>query len=184
MKIWYAISCVNDQQKARIKSLIRDRKKTGADLPDLKLVPLTFDRMRKYEGSWHTEQKELFPECLIVDGPGERCADGIAQAVRHDNLAWHNPVCGGRPVPLPEVTELDVAEEELLRSLCCENCNMPFSRGVIRSGNVIIQEGPLMGHEHMIRRIDRHKRLATIQIPFLGVETKVTAGLEITEKTI
>ena len=81
MKIWYAISCVNDQQKARIKSLIRDRKKTGANLPDLKLVPLTFDRMRKYEGSWHTEQKELFPECLIVDGPGERCADGIAQAV-------------------------------------------------------------------------------------------------------
>ena len=39
-----------------------------------------------------------------------------------------------------------------------------MSRGIIREGNAQVTDGPLKGMENRIRRIDRHKRLAKIEI--------------------
>ena len=42
---------------------------------------------------------------------------------------------------------------------------VPMSRGIIRDGVTIVTEGPLVGNEARIRKIDRHRRLAKIEGP-------------------
>lgn len=57
-----------------------------------------------------------------------------------------------------------------------------MSKGVIRNGRPVITSGPLKGREGLIRKIDRHKRIADIEIPLAGERRQVTVGLEIYEK--
>lgn len=44
-------------------------------------------------------------------------------------------------------------------------------------------EGPLQGREKLIRKVDRHKRIAFLTVEGVGDEVCLKAGLEITEKT-
>ena len=45
-----------------------------------------------------------------------------------------------------------------------------------------VRSGPLKGQEDIIRKIDRHKRTAQIEISFGDQKIQVTVGLEIYEK--
>ena len=57
-----------------------------------------------------------------------------------------------------------------------------MSKGVIKDGKPVVTSGPLKGRESLIRRIDRHKRTAEIEIPFVEDDMRVIVGLEIYEK--
>lgn len=50
------------------------------------------------------------------------------------------------------------------------------------NSRLIVTEGPLMGWENQIVHIDRHKRLATLQINMWGRKTKINLGLIVEEK--
>ena len=69
---------------------------------------------------------------------------------------------------------------EFLRGLCGDGERIDLSRGYILSGKTFVTEGPLKGKESLIRRIDRHKRLAKVEIPASGQMAEV--GLEIYAK--
>ncbi|MCC8137092.1 MAG: hypothetical protein LIO76_03350 [Clostridiales bacterium] len=64
-----------------------------------------------------------------------------------------------------------------------------MSKGIIRDGLAHVTEGPLIGQDNRIVRIDRHKRLAWLKVSddasrnFTRDSTSVlVAGLEITER--
>ena len=73
-------------------------------------------------------------------------------------------------------------EEKFLRELCGQDHHLEMSEGYIRDGITHVIRGPLVGMERRIRKIDRHKRIASIVIPTGGTERAVPAGLEITAK--
>ena len=58
-----------------------------------------------------------------------------------------------------------------------------MSEGVIEGGTIKVLSGPLMGYEGSIQKIDRHKRLAYVEIKMLGRTTVVKLGLEIVSKS-
>ena len=58
-----------------------------------------------------------------------------------------------------------------------------MSRGVIENDKIIITDGPLMNLEGYITKIDRHKRIAYVDVELLGKITRVQVGLEIISKT-
>ena len=58
-----------------------------------------------------------------------------------------------------------------------------MSYGVIVGDKIIVNEGPLAGHEAIIKKIDRHKRSALISIPMFSRTVDVSIGLEIVSKT-
>ena len=90
----------------------------------------------------------------------------------------HPYICAG----LDSETELMVLkpeEEELLKQLCGPEHHLAMSRGVIREGITYVTEGPLMGRENMIRKIDRHKRIARLGAGVSNHEKEIKAGLEI-----
>lgn len=61
--------------------------------------------------------------------------------------------------------------------------SVDMSYGVIVGDKIIVNQGPLAGHEAIIKKIDRHKRSALISIPMFSRTVDVSVGLEIVSKT-
>ena len=57
-----------------------------------------------------------------------------------------------------------------------------MSTGFIQGEQIFITEGPLQGKEGQIIRIDRHKRIAYLQLSMFNKETTTKVGLEIISK--
>ena len=58
-----------------------------------------------------------------------------------------------------------------------------MSEGVIEGDTVRVTRGPLMGREGLIRKIDRHKRRAYLEVTMFGRTVPASVGLEIVRKT-
>lgn len=58
-----------------------------------------------------------------------------------------------------------------------------MSEGIMEGSKVIVLRGPLMGHEAEIKRIDRHRRTAELEIRMLGRVKTIRLGLEIISKS-
>lgn len=59
---------------------------------------------------------------------------------------------------------------------------MEMSEGIIEGDRVMVTRGPLKGHEASITRIDRHKRLAWVDMSMFGRSKTIRVGLEIVSK--
>lgn len=74
---------------------------------------------------------------------------------------------------------LKESEKQALLSLCDKNYNIDVSHGIIEGDEVHIIDGPLVGMESIIKKINRHKRQAFIEIEFMGELRSVNISLEI-----
>ena len=77
------------------------------------------------------------------------------------------------------MTEEDIEIVELLSG---EERLMKFSEGWIQGDKVMVTKGPLKGMEGNISRIDRHKRVAWLNVELFGRTVELQAGLEIIRK--
>lgn len=59
---------------------------------------------------------------------------------------------------------------------------MEMSEGIIEGDRVVVTRGPLKGREASITRIDRHKRLAWVDMDVFGRSKSIRVGLEIVSK--
>lgn len=138
---------------------------------------LAYERMRKYEGTWHLEKANLFPGCVVLECEGDQELLKVLQAL-HQELPmddFNNE---------KNVVAVNEAEESCLREMVGEMKYLPMSKGVIRSGRIRVTEGPLRGREQMISKVDRHKRIAFLKFQDGPADSCLKAGLEITEKTV
>lgn len=82
-----------------------------------------------------------------------------------------------------EVCQIERLTEEAYRTICSlldQNEVVKMSKGISDNKRPIIQIGPLKGKETLIRKTNRHKRIAELDIWLNG--KSILAGLEITEK--
>ncbi len=70
-------------------------------------------------------------------------------------------------------------EKEMMLSLCNNNFCVESSIGIMQGDRIHITDGPLKGRESIIKRINRHKRQATIEIQFMGNTRLVNVSLEV-----
>lgn len=132
-----------------------------------------YEEWKKYHGTWHTEKRILFP--------------GYVFMVSSQLTALHKSLQGviGMTRLLGTGNEIVPLREEeigLLQKMGVGEMPMKVSEGMIENDTVVITEGPLTGMEGFIRRIDRHKRKAWLDIDMLGRTMRIEAGLEIIEK--
>ena len=136
----------------------------------------TYDCMKKYQGSWHMEQKPAFRNCFLIECRDRddladmlhrlQCADILAENITANAIAL-----------FPE-------QEVFLRNLMMpETKKISMSTGYIKDGRTYVTKGPLQGREKMISRIDRHKRLAKLRFAAGNTDTELCAGLEIISKS-
>lgn len=81
-----------------------------------------------------------------------------------------------------EIVPLVQEEIDLLMKIGTDKQLVEISSGIIENDRVQILAGPLMGMEGNIRRIDRHKRTAYLEIEMFGRTVEMKVGLEIIRK--
>jgi len=133
---------------------------------------LTYDRMIRYRGTWHMERKLIFPASVFLESENEEV------------LRAELNLCRSAAGQVQAILRMEPEEEQFLRYLCGRKKHIEMSRGVIRKGITQVTEGPLMGVEAQICKIDRHKRLARLCTSKRQNPRYIPAGLEIVEKSI
>lgn len=159
--IWYLLPCKEQEEQTILNSCKRNLSNAAAR----DVFVLTYDQMRRFQGAWHVEKKLLFPANVLLESENEDILRG--EMARQGN--------GG-------ILRLEPEEENFLRFLCGKDKHIKMSRGVIVKGVTRVIEGPLRGMEAQIRKIDRHKRLASVEAP--AGQRMIPAGLEIVEKSV
>ncbi len=83
-----------------------------------------------------------------------------------------------------DIVPLREEEIQFLLTFGGEKQVVEMSEGIIEQSKVRVISGPLQGMEGCIRKIDRHKRKAYLEVEMFGRMQRVQVGLEIISKTI
>lgn len=70
----------------------------------------------------------------------------------------------------------------MLLGLCNDDHCIESSSGIKEGSKIIITDGPLKGFESAIKKVNRHKRQALIELEFMGSMRMVSVALEVLEK--
>lgn len=132
-----------------------------------------YEQMKRYHGRWHKEKRILFPGYVfLVSDAKEKLPFALKRVMGLTKLIKAD----GEILPLTE------AEVDFLLDFGKEEQVVGMSKGIIVNDKVMIQEGPLKGNEGLIKKIDRHKRKAWLELSLLGRTVETQVGLEIVEK--
>lgn len=171
MRMWYVIQVATGKEE-QILSMI---KKYGIQKYLKECFSPKYERGRKYLGQWRQEESILFPGYIFV------ISDQIEKL--YQSLKY-----------VPELTKIlgfgekwtpmEKEDIEIVEQLSGKERVVRFSKGYIAGNKVVVSEGPLQGMEGVIKKIDRHKRKAYLEIPMFGRVLNAQVGLEIVEKRI
>lgn len=81
-----------------------------------------------------------------------------------------------------DISALYESEIAYLKGLLNQENVLKLSTGFIENDKIIITDGPLIGYESQIIKIDRHKRKAILKLLLLGERREVSVPLEILKK--
>lgn len=130
---------------------------------------------RKEHGDWLQQKVLLFPGYVFVrTGDAQGLLDALQKVHGMTRLLG---VDGQRVASLTndEVAWLDAMTGSGSHA-------MGVSQGVQEGDRIVVTQGPLKGREALIRKVNRHKRLAWVEFHMLGRRTTVKVGLEIVGK--
>lgn len=134
-----------------------------------------YEEMRRFRGEWVTRRRVFLPGYLFM---ATEKIDELEKQLRR---------IGGKAELLGdegEVFPVSRAEMEFLKSLGGKEQVIRMSEGIIEKSQLKVMSGPLCGKESLIRKIDRHKRKAYLEMPIFGATQMVQAGLEVKSKTV
>ena len=132
-----------------------------------------YEQERKYQGKWHTELKILFPGYVfLISDEKEKLFFELKRIIGLTKLLG----IGETIVPLTD------EEVNFLLRLGGEEQTVEISEGIIENERVVVTSGPLKGNEGLIRKIDRHKRKAWLEIEMFGRIVEMQVGLEVVGK--
>ncbi len=162
---------VSGGKEAKVEDLIR--RYVEEELVGEVFVP-KYEAMRRWKGEWRKREERLVPGYLFVE---TRDAEKLATELRR--VPAFTKLLGNNEVFIP----LNAAEAAWLNAFTKRDARViEMSEGILEGDTVVVLRGPLMGHEAEIKRIDRHKRTAEIEISMLGRTKIIRLGLEIVAK--
>lgn len=127
----------------------------------------------KRNGNWERVEKPLFPGYFFVDTDDvEKLADEVRK------IEGFNQILTTEKAYFP----LYEKDATFIDKLYNREGLFDVSEGIIEGDKIIVTSGPLMGQEGLIRKIDRHKRLAYLEFAMFDQKIQTSVGLEIVEK--
>lgn len=131
--------------------------------------------MHRKSGQWHRILEKLYPGYVFVQtSTPEQVREVLGRVPAFTRMLTS---AGDRCMPL---TADEVAWINATTNV--DTHVMEMSEGVIEGDRVMVIRGPLEGHEARITRIDRHKRLAWVDMDMFGRHKAIRVGLEIVSK--
>jgi len=178
MKNW-VILFVRTGQEEYLADTLKENLRQEEYLPFLPVKEIS----RRRRGIITKESKLLFPSYIFVETSieAEKIAENLAIAIT--NIAENRDVF---QILHYGKNKKDVVMRERERlyweRLLDSNFRIASSVGIIEGDMVKITSGALSGMENRIKRIDRHKREATVEMDMMGTICEVRLMLEVVEK--
>ena len=169
--MWYVIWTATGSEN-KLSKWIKDY--VDDSLYDDCFVPL-IDQNRKEAGKWKTVKKVLFPGYLFVKTDESRIKDFADRLKKSGQFEVILSTDG-------EFAPVGPEETYLIDNAYNNNGTLGSSIGMIEGDKIKILSGPLIGMEGAIKQINRHKRIATIELNMFGRISRIKIGLEIISK--
>lgn len=133
-----------------------------------------YEEQKRIRGAWTIQRKVLFPGYVFI------VSENLEQLYKElRNVLGLTKLIGTGQ----EIVALQEEEVSFLLRIGGEDQIMEMSEGVIEDSRVRVTAGPLVGMEGLIRKIDRHKRKAWLEVEMFGRTQMVQVGLEIVAKS-
>lgn len=144
----------------------------GRQLLESCFIP-RYEKVVKYGGEWHKKVEVLFPGYIFFE-------------TKHIDAVFLALKCVPKLTKIlgtgQDIIQLRKQEEELLRQLVNEDYLMEMSSGYAVGKQVHIINGPMRDLKGYIRKVDRHKRLAVVEVQMFGRLININMGLEVLAK--
>lgn len=168
--MWYVIQVQGGREEAmaqRIERLV------PREILDEVFYPQYMTEI-KVRGTWQQVQKPLFPGYLV-------CITRDPRAVEHRLLAMDGfarvLAQGDEFVPLAR------EEQELIGRFTHRGARcVPMSEAFKDGDRVVVTGGPLLGHEGLIKDVNRHKCTAYLEVDLCGRRVSTRVGLAVLSK--
>lgn len=168
--MWYVVQVVGGKEK-HVLELMQTFVEDG--LMEECFIP-QYEIMKRIRGEWRKRLEVLLPGYIfVVTKKPDRLAYELRKVPAFTKLLGNNDVF--IPLADQEVAFINAFTEP-------DHRVVEMSEGVIEGDTIVILNGPLMGQTGLIKKIDRHKRLAYLEIEILGRVKSVKVGLEIVRK--
>lgn len=131
--------------------------------------------MKRTDGAWHKRCERLFPGNVFVQTEDPLKVQQLLRAVPTFTRMLGSAGDTFLPLTPDEVTWINVHTN-------AETHVVEMSEGIIEGDRVMVTSGPLKGQEASISHIDRHKRLAWVDMDMFGRHKTIRVGLEIVAK--
>ena len=156
--------------QARNEHKVEARCREKILLPDEDVYVPLYDREKKRNGEIRIVRDVLFPGYIFYETEHER-----SLKERLKRIEEMSKLLGAGD----EIVPLYADEERLVRKLCGKAHVLDISRGYMAGGRVSVIQGPLMGFDGLIRKVNRKKRTAVIEVELLQRRIEVTVGFEV-----
>lgn len=171
MDRWYVVQVLTGREDAA-KELIEQF--VDSDVLDECFVP-RYRVMKKLHGEWKACTATLFPGYLIV----------VSSQIGQLEQELHKVPALTKLLSSNEAfIPLDQDEQSWIDAFTHRDHRIiEMSTGVIEGDQIIIKEGPLINHTGWIRKIDRRKRIAYLEMRLCGRIIQAKVGLGIISKS-
>ncbi|MDR2044216.1 MAG: antiterminator LoaP [Clostridium sp.] len=171
---WYVLMARTGREQ-EAKAEIQSHWDTEHILPFLPVKEIYFRKA----GTVQKENRLLFPGYVFVETTVES-HDFLVMAlqfIKRTNTFF-------RVLEYGDSKEIAVREEEKVfwQKILNQNYCVECSRGVIEGDRVRVKEGPFIGSESRIKKIDRHKRQAVMELELMGAPRSISVSFEVLEK--
>jgi len=171
--MWYVMQVISGQEN---QTALQAEKRIPEEILENCFVPVRRLR-KKFHGAWHDVTEKLFPGYvfMITDYPWLL----YEELKKIPTLTKVLGRCGEYFTPL---SEADMHMMERLQDGMREkgNLEVEISKVTVEEGNQIrILEGPLKNLEGKIKKVNLHKRVAAVEMEFMGNKSVVHLGIEL-----
>ncbi|MCD8371262.1 MAG: antiterminator LoaP [Clostridiales bacterium] len=168
--MWYAMQVTTGQEK---ETIFLCRELIGQECLEDMFCPQIATN-RHFRGEWHKIMAPMFPGYIFaITNRIEELYEKFYQVPKLTKILGTDKT----PVPL---TEEEVC---FIQGFTDEEHVAGLSEGILVGDKLIVRSGPLKGKEGLVRFIDRHKRIARVEVEmFGGMKIGIEMGLEVTQK--
>lgn len=161
--MWYVIHTVSGQEQKCLQQcgIYVDRNNYNE-----MFIP-RYIAQKHFKKEWHEVEKTLFPGYLFVDAEKiEPVIKGLKKFRQYTKVLRDGEI----------VSPITEQEQQFLSAMMDQKHLVRYSEGFLIGEKVCITTGPLRNYEGYIRTVDRHRRVAKLEIPIFDRPTPVEVG--------
>lgn len=122
---------------------------------------------KHFRKEWHDVKKTLFPGYLFVDTEDiEAVMEGLTKFRQYTKVLRDGEL----------VSPITQDEQDFLAAMMDEDHMVKYSEGFLIGKTVCITKGPLRNYQGNIKNVDRHRRVAKLEVSLFGRMTPVEVG--------